>query len=397
MKTGELREIEIGSLAYGGSGVGRTDGQVIFVPHTAPGDLVLVEVTEVKDRFLRGRIREISGPSLDRAEPLCKSYGKCGGCHYQHLGYDRQLHWKQVQVKDALARIGGLVDPPLAPIIPSPMSCHYRGKAEFHVTKGPAASLHLGFHQGESNWLVEIDRCEIAEESINRALRRLRQDIGAGKIPSLPPRLPIWSSAEGEGLICTNAKRTVARQVKDKILSVPAAGFFQANVFLVERLVELVAELCSLEGTETVVDCYCGSGLFSLFLADRAGRLFGIESDSVALALARRNLERAGYPDAVFFAGDVGRSLTEHFLREGIKTDVLVLDPPRPGLAKEVMAGIFSLQPRRLVYISCNPATLARDIRHLTAGGYLLRSVHPLDMFPQTAHIEVVALLEGKA
>lgn len=384
-------------MAYGGSGVGRLGELVIFIPRAAPGDRALVEVTEVKERFLRGRIREIHRPSPDRTEPLCGSYGKCGGCHYQHLGYERQLHWKQVQVKDALTRIGGLEDPPLAPIIPSPVSYRYRGKAEFHVTSGSAGSLQIGFHQGESNSLVEIDRCEIAEGSINRALHALRQDLRAGQIVSLPPRLAIWSRADGEGIICSKGQGTVERQVKGKTLSVPATGFFQANVFLVERLVDLVAELCSLEGTETVVDCYCGSGLFSLFLAGRAGRLFGIEADSAALALARRNLERAGYHEAVFFAGDVGRELTERFLRGGIKTDVLVLDPPRPGLAKEVMAGIFSLQPRRLVYISCNPATLARDIRLLSTKGYLLRSVHPLDMFPQTAHIEVVALLEAKA
>ncbi|MDZ4164305.1 MAG: class I SAM-dependent RNA methyltransferase [Smithellaceae bacterium] len=396
MKTGELREIEIESLAYGGSGVGRTDGQVIFVPHTAPGDLALVEVTEVKDRFLRGRIREIRRPSPDRTKPLCGSYGKCGGCHYQHLGYERQLYWKQVQVNDALTRIGGLETPPLAPIIPSPVGYHYRGKAEFHVAEGGDGRFRIGFHQEESNLLVEIDPCEIADGSINHALQRLRQDLGAGKIRALPARLPIWSSSDGEGLICTNAKRTVERQVKDMVLSVPAAGFFQANLFLVNRLVDLVVELCALEGTETVVDCYCGSGLFSLFLADRAGRLFGIEADSAALSLARLNLTRAGRQETLFFAGDVGRELTERFVRGGIKTDVLVLDPPRPGLAKEVMAGIFSLQPRRLVYISCNPATLARDIRHLSAAGYLLRSVHPLDMFPQTAHIEVVALLEAK-
>ncbi len=397
LKTGELREIEVESLAYGGAGVGRTSGQVIFVPLTAPGDRALVEVTEVKDRFLRGRIREIQLPSPDRAEHLCGSYGKCGGCHYQHLEYEKQIYWKQAQVNDALVRIGGLDSPPLAPIIPSPMIYHYRGKADFHAAKDTDHRFRVGFHQEESNLMVEIDTCEIADWSINSALRSVREDIGAGKIPSLPPRLPIWSSPDGKGLICMNAKGTVVRQVKDRFLSVPATGFFQANLYLVNRLVELVVELSALEGSETVVDCYCGSGLFSLFLADRAGRLFGIEADVAALNLARRNLTLAGRKEALFFAGDVGRALRERFLREEIKIDVLVLDPPRPGLAKEVMAGIFSLRPCRLVYVSCNPATLARDIKHLTAGGYLLRSLHPLDMFPQTAHIEVVALLETRS
>ncbi len=394
MKPGDLVETDIESLAYGGSGVGRTGGQVIFVPYAAPGDLALVEITDVKNRFLCGRIREIRRPSPERIEPLCVSYGQCGGCHYQHIRYDRQLHWKQVQVKDAFQRIGGLVSPPLADIIYSPASYHYRGKVELHTARGLDGRLRIGFHRGETNLIVAVERCEIAHRSINQSLKRLRQELGSGKISSLPPKLALWSGSDEEGDVCTSLRTTVERPVKEMILSVPAGGFFQANLFLVDRLLDLVLELCSLDGSETVIDCYCGSGLFSLFLAPGARRLYGIEADSAALESARLNLKRAGQPQVVFFAGDVGQVLRERFVKKGIGADILVLDPPRPGLAKEVMAGIFSLKPQRIVYISCNPATLARDVKCLTAKKYHLRSIHPLDMFPQTSHIEAVALLE---
>lgn len=394
MKPGDLVEIEIDSLAYGGTGVGRTAGVVIFVPQAAPGDLVLVEITEAKNRFLRGGIREIRRPSPERTEPRCDSYGRCGGCQYQHIRYDRQLYWKQEQVKDLCRRIGGIAHPPLVDIVASSESYHYRGKVEIHAAREIDGRLRMGFHQGESNLLVEVERCEIAHQSVNETLQRLRWELSTGKIASLPRKFAIWSGLDGEGEVGTSLRATVERPVKDRSLSVPATGFFQANLHLTDRLVDLVVELCSLDGSETVVDCYCGSGLFSFFLAPQARRLYGIESDAAALARARFNLERAGCRNAVFFAGDVGRALQERFVRGGIGVDVLILDPPRPGLTKEVMTGIFSLRPQRIVYISCNPATLARDVKHLTAGSYHLHSLHPLDMFPQTGHVETVALMK---
>ena len=255
----------------------------------------------------------------------------------------------------------------------------------------------LGLMALASNDLVEVERCGICDDSINRKLGELRERLLRGDVRLGGDRQIIWSDEPGEppvGVATGSGKAPdVTRIVRGKRLTVPYRGFFQANIALVGELVDQVVGMCALSGGETVVDAYGGAGLFSLFLGERAGRLFGIEGDREAVRCAGINLRREGLGQAEFFQGDVADVLDREFLRRRMKVDVVVLDPPRDGCGGEVIEKVAAIGPERIVYVSCNPATQARDIRRLSECGYALRRLQPLDMFPQTAHIEVVALL----
>jgi 23S rRNA (uracil1939-C5)-methyltransferase len=267
--------------------------------------------------------------------------------------------------------------------IPSPQPYGYRGKADFHVTTGEGQERAIGFAARATNSIVDLERCEIVHESINDALFLMRR----GGSPS--GRWPLWS-APAEDV----SESLVIRLVKGREMLVPRDGFFQANLYLTDTLVDVVEEFCNLSGTETVLDGYCGSGLFSLFLAPRCHRLYGIEAEGDAVRRAEENLDRAGINSAIFYNGDMARILRDRFIRESLPVDVVLVDPPRIGLEPDTLAALGALNPPKIVYVSCNPATLARDLRALASFGYSLMRVQPLDMFPQTSHIETVVLLE---
>jgi 23S rRNA (uracil1939-C5)-methyltransferase len=255
----------------------------------------------------------------------------------------------------------------------------------------------MGLMALASHDLIEVERCGIVEESINIKYGEFRKALRSGEIRAMGERQIIWSDEPGEPPteIFTGSERPpdVTRIVRGCRLTVPGQGFFQANVALVGELVELVADMCGLTGRETVIDAYGGAGLFSLFLAPRTGRLFGIEGDREAVRCAGINLKREGLSQAEFLYGDVADILKRKFVLPGMKADVVVLDPPRDGCGDGVLEGLAALHPERIVYVSCNPATQARDVRSLSDLGYTLNRLQPLDMFPQTAHIEAVALL----
>jgi 23S rRNA (uracil1939-C5)-methyltransferase len=241
----------------------------------------------------------------------------------------------------------------------------------------------IGFAARATNSIIDLERCEVVHESINKALFLMRQK------GSPVGRWPMWSASEEEVL-----GSQVLRQVKGREMFVPRDGFFQANLYLIDTLVDVVEEFCNLSGTETVIDGYCGSGLFSLFIAPRCGRLYGIEAEGDAVRCAEENLNLAGINSAVFYTGDMVHTLRDRFIRENIPVDVAIVDPPRVGLEPETLAALGALNPPKIVYVSCNPATLARDLRALAGFGYGIMRVQPLDMFPQTSHIETVVLLE---
>ena len=442
-KEGMIIPIVIKDIAFGGDGVGRYQNQVIFVPYTAPDDEVAVKVTEVRKRHARGIIHEIIRPSPLRITPRCSHFTRCGGCDYQHLSYPDQLAIKKAQVGEIFRRIGCFPDPPVADVIPSPRPFSYRGKADFWVRRrNEHGSEAVGFLRRKSRDVVDIDRCEIIAESLNQALRGFREqlrkfpvavmgrqitawswgsEIGAD-IPAavlndpvlkeallgqpLPPDLfrppsgdghyeiipdirPFHANVAGDPAFCGDI---IPRIVKGRMFLVPADGFFQANLYLVEQLVDTVVAMCALTGRESVLDAYCGSGLFSMFLAPAARRIFGIELWERAATCARENLERAGYENAVFFSGDMQRIMEREFITARRPLDVLVIDPPRDG-CKDVLFPIKTLKPKRIIYVSCHPATQARDCRFFADHGYALQNLQPSDMFPQTSHIEVVALL----
>ena len=388
VKKGDLLSITTDAVAFGGQGVGRYGELVVFVPFTVDGDEGLIEVTEVRRRYVRGVLKTLTVSSPWRAEAPCAVYGRCGGCQYQHIAYDHQLALKQQHVADAFSRIGKFDQVPVSAIIPSPSPWEYRCKAEVHVTRKPDRSLAIGWARAASHEILDIDRCEIVAPGVNDALASLRQSLSASGRKKIERREVLWSS---EG----NAKlpRYISRIVKGRELLVPRRGFFQANRLLAETLLDVVLNLCALTGEETVIDSYCGSGFFSVFLAPLSRMFYGIEFVGDAVHAADMNVRKAGSDKVLFYEGDVGRVLNDVFVKARQRVDVLVLDPPRVGLETPVLNAVAQLMPTRIVYVSCNPATMARDIRFLCDHGYAPEVVQPLDMFPQTTHIEVVALL----
>jgi 23S rRNA (uracil1939-C5)-methyltransferase len=397
---GERVVVRISDVAFGGDGVGRISDQVVFTPFTVDGDEAEVEIVEGRKRFARGRLVRILSPSPARIEPECPHYLSCGGCRMQHIAQSHRLRLLGRQVEETFKRIAGIPRPPVLPVIPSPLSYGWRGKAEFHIVPGPAGRAGIGLMAPASHELIEVDCCPIVAESINEKLHRLRADLASGAVAAAAERQVIWSDEPGEPPTAVftgaGAPPDVVRIVSGRKLKVPGRGFFQANVPLVGELVAQVVLLCNLKAGETLIDAYGGSGLFSLFLGPGAGRLFGIEGDREAVRCARINLARAGLGEARFFHGDVGSVLREKFTARRMGADAVVLDPPRDGCDREVLKGVASLRPRRIVYVSCNVATQARDVRFLAGCGFTLTRLQPLDMFPQTGHIETVALLRAQ-
>ena len=378
--------IKIESIAFGGQGVGRVNNFVVFIPFAAPDDELEIEIIELKKKFARGRILTILKPSTLRDIPLCSYYEKCGGCCYQHLKYDEQLRVKRKQVQDAFQKIGKINDPPVLEVIASPQACHYRGKAQCHAAK-TASGWKLGFLDVSGGKIADIERCEIMEETINDKISELRKNE---KLLSSESNLTIWSESSGDA---SQNGNLIKRIVKGKEFFVPRGGFFQANLYLTDRLVDEVCSLVMSEKISTLVDAYCGSGLFSIFLAPFAQNVVGIEASEQSVQCAQRNAESQGVRNTKFICGDVESVLPQEFSSGLGKIDLLVLDPPRSGCEGAVLKSIEILRPQKIIYISCNPATQARDIKYLREYGYDLLSLLPLDMFPQTEHIEVVGHL----
>ena len=397
LQAGEVVKITIDAVAFGGAGVGRVKGMVVFAPFTVTGDEAELEIGEVRKKFALGRLKRIVTPSRHRVAPLCRYFGQCGGCQLQHVAYEHQLEIKEKQVREIFERLGKFASPPLLDIIPSPERSNYRGKADYHVRIAKEGDVPaVGFMNASDDRVLDIERCEIVEESINRACLAFRENLFRSGRAIKNERQTIWSAAGGEDYLdCGNSDEPVfvMRNAKNRRLIVPYRGFFQVNNSLVDLLVDKVTELCGLTGVEMVLDGYCGAGLFSLFIAPHARSVTGVEINGDAVQCARSNLQEAGLLNAVFFQGDIGGIIKQKFVKRGMKTDVLVLDPPRSGCRKEVLDAVREMQPKKIVYISCNPSTQARDIRYLVDNGFSIKLLQPLDMFPQTGHIEVIGLL----
>jgi len=380
--------IKIESIAFGGDGVGRIDNFVAFVPFSAPGDELEIEITQLKKKFLRGRILKIIKPSPFRAKPLCRYYEKCGGCCYQHLSYEHQLQIKKKQVEEAFWKIGKIASPPVLEPIAAPKAYHYRGKAQYHARK-VSNDWQIGFLDVSGGNLVDIEHCEIMEETINEKMRVLRENE---KLESIKDeQLTIWSDFPIEQ---PGKKESIVRVVKGENFLVPRDGFFQANLYLTDQLVDEVCRLAANNEINTLVDAYCGSGLFSVFLSSCAKNVIGIEINEKSVKYAQINAENAGVKNVKFVCGDVEDVLRRNLLPTEDKIDLIILDPPRSGCEKELLTAIVDLQPLKIIYVSCNPATQARDVKYLNEYSYNLRSLLPVDMFPQTEHIEVIGFME---
>jgi len=407
----ESIDLRLTALAHGGSALGRHGGQVIFVPYAIPGELVRVELLETHARWSRARLLEVLEPSPDRVEPPCPHFGpgKCGGCHLQQIAYEAQATWKRQVAIDQLARLGGLraAESQVQEVIGAAEPWGYRNHVQFGVT----AEGKLGFLPAESHEVVPVGECLILDPLLDDLwagldiewpqLRRLTLRCGSatGDLMAIFeleayedfdiavdfPVSCVIRLADGESVVLMGNPYLV-EHVAGRDYRVSAGSFFQVNTAGAEALVAVVNDFLAPTGTETLLDLYSGVGLFSLALADRVRRVIGVEADSSAAADFRHNSQ--GLDHVTLIAGEAETALP------GIEppVELLVLDPPRSGAGSEVVAQIARLDPGRLVYVSCDPATLARDARLLSDAGYQLRGVQPIDLFPQTYHIESVAL-----
>ena len=386
LRAGDIIETSIEAVAFGGSGVGRVGGMVIFVPFTAAGDTVEAKIVEAKRNYCIGEIREILTPSSDRIEPVCPHFSICGGCQYQHISYEVQLKIKEKQVAESFERIGKIASPPVRAVIPSPQAFSYRGKADFHCIPGVDGQLTLGFMDTGGGRLVDIQRCDIADESINMEYSRLREMLASGEIPSHRRRYILWSET------AYPPEKYITRRAGGKELRITNSGFFQGNLYLVDTLTQRVVEMCNLKEPDTVLDCYCGCGLFSLSIAPHVRKVTGMEIDGSAVECATYNAGKYGITNTDFYKGNV-KNILGGLIREGVRANIILVDPPRTGCSRKTLSGLAGLNPERIIYISCNPATQARDIRSLIDMGFHLEELQPIDMFPQTKHIEVIASL----
>jgi tRNA/tmRNA/rRNA uracil-C5-methylase (TrmA/RlmC/RlmD family) len=400
LSPGKEIDLTIESVAFGGDGVARYENYVIFVPDVIPGEVVRVRVTETKASFGRAVPVAVVQPSPDRVEPPCAIYGVCGGCQYQHVSYPRCLELKEEQVKDVLQRIGGLAAGDIsAGIVPSPEAYGYRSAVSLRVRKhgGPREA---GYVARDNKTFVPVGNCPIASEAINQSLSNIGPVL-EGFAHQAKIRALIIKSSGAETLHHPIYHGPFRYETGDRlsfhlgriVLAYGALTFFQVNHAMIPGLVDLVEGSLAPRPDETLFDLYAGVGLFSLALAARYRRVFGIEMGEEAVACFETNVRENHVANVTVVRGKVEANL------EALRTEIeesrssVVVDPPREGLAGEVVRFLVNVPVRRLVYVSCDPATLARDLKRL-AGTYDLLAITPLDMFPQTRHIEAVAVLE---
>jgi 23S rRNA (uracil1939-C5)-methyltransferase len=354
-------DLEIVDVAFGGKGVARENGKAVFVPFTIDGELIAARIIREKKQFAEAEAIEVKRPSPHRVEPQCPYFGRCGGCAYQHIGYAHQLEIKSRQVRDLIQRIGKVKDVPIHEIIPSPRDYAYRNRITVHAEDGI-----IGYFRRDSHRLIDIERCPIAMDEVNRELADLR----AREVP--------------DGHYTLRAK--VDRPLRERSESA-FRHFTQTNDGVANALRDLVISLVSAD-QDLLVDAYCGAGFFAKALVGKFTRVVGIDWDRFAIGAAR---ESATAKES-YLAGDVESALRSTLQDCDPTKTVLLLDPPATGLTTRVREIILDIAPATLIYISCNPSTLARDLFDLRRR-FELKSVTPLDMFPQTAEIEVVAEL----
>jgi len=395
MKPGDIIEMEVTSVAFGGSGCGRLDNKVIFVPYTVDGDVIRCEITDIRARYARGIMKTLLQASSHRTIPRCDVYGLCGGCCYQHITYEHQLALKEKQVWETFQRIGKFAHLFMRPIIESPQSYHYRLKADFHVMRDRKGAFLTGLMSRGSNEITKITRCEIVDEKINRHYQNWQKDLRRNHKAFSRDRVVFWAE-EVDAFLKDDDNTFASLEVCQKILLTPRNGFFQANKFLLPEMIAMVKEIADLQEDETAIDGFCGSGLFALFLSSCSHVVYGIEGDKQAIRAARENMRRHCCDNVILMQEDMTTGL-ERMIHNGIHPDILIIDPPRIGCKSSLIEQIIRLAPKRIVYISCNPATQARDVRLLCDGMFHLEFLQPMDMFPHTVHIEVIALLVRKS
>jgi 23S rRNA (uracil1939-C5)-methyltransferase len=440
-RRGDELELRIDRLAYGGAGVARADGYVVFVRDAVPGDRVRARITRSKRSFAEADSVQLLEPSPDRVAPAAPH----PGAPWQVLPYELQLREKESQVRDALERLGGFERPPVEPIVPAEQRLRYRNKVEYSFGTGDAGELVLGFHRrGRFDLIDDVTRDVLASERVdglrdaakgwcreeglsawerrtqtgllrNLVVREGRRtgmlqarvvtspggDFRAAQLAAaVPADSLLWTRAAG---VAETTREGATERVKGSPwldeelcglrLRISPDAFFQTNTEMAERLYGTAVELAGLTGRERVLDLFCGIGTIALVMALDAAEVWGVELVEEAVADAIENARLNGVDNARFFAGDVRLAMRPLLERSG-RPDVVVVDPPRAGLSQKVVRRVLEAEPKRVVYVSCNPTTLAPNARQMADAGFALKAVRPVDMFPQTPHIECVALLE---
>jgi 23S rRNA (uracil1939-C5)-methyltransferase len=403
-------EITLDAMAHGGDAIGRHEGRAVFVPYGIPGERIRAEIVDDRERYARARLVEVLDASPVRVTPPCPFFGpaKCGGCQWQHISTAVQPRIKGLVTRDQLQRIGKIDEPPVLEPIPDEVGWEYRNHALFRVTPDGK----LGFLSAQSHQVYPIDDCLIIHPLLGRLFESLdmtypelewmemRAGTATGDLmlliqakeeesPSLELDFPlsIVQIRHDDAVAPLIGLDYILEHVHEREYRISATSFFQVNSRQAGELVDIVMEALALEDHEHVLDAYCGVGLFTTFMAEAAGAVTGIEANPPAVADARHNL--ADFDNVEILEGAVEEVLSEI----DATFDAIVVDPPRAGLEPEVVDAIAESDAQRLVYVSCDPATLARDCRRLIRHGYALDWVQPVDLFPQTYHIENVALL----
>ena len=437
----EELELTIDSVTLEGSGVGRVDGFAVFVPGALAGERVRVHIIKATPSYAVGKLLEVAAPSPHRIEPDCPVYARCGGCAFGHVSYAEELRIKERQVLDALTRLGGLTQVPLRPILGMETPDRYRNKGAFPygmTDQGPA----FGFFAPRSHRLIPVTDCRIEQQPVCRAVAAVERWAKDCAIPPYDERtgkgtlrhavarvsstgeLMVSVVTRGEpahlqelkaalsfvdslylnrndrntnvifgpsfSLLC--GKSTLQETLCGLTFDVGPQSFLQVNPVQTERLYFAAVDLLAPAESETVADVYCGIGTISLLLARRAGQVIGIEVVPQAVENAQKNARLNGIENASFLCAPAEEALPK-LVTDGYRPDCLIVDPPRKGCDPKVIDAILASGARRMVYVSCNPATLARDVKRLTAGGFTVEAVQPVDMFPRTGHVETVVLM----
>jgi len=404
-------EVELTGMIYGGDAIGRLpDGRAIFVPFALPGERMRVKLVEEKRGHVRAEVIDVLRPADERVKPRCRHFGVCGGCHYQHMDYVHQLEYKAKILREQFMRIAGIKDPPIEAMVPSPAPWNYRNTLQFHLTH----EGKLGFQAALSHRVIEISECHLPEALLNETwplldlepipdLERLELRKGTDedivlsieghdpRPPELIVELPLSVVYLGpNGVTVLAGEDAIAIEVLGRPFRVSAGAFFQVNTAQAGAMVEFLLANLPLARDEILLDVYCGVGLFSAFLAPKVARCIGIEIEPAACEDFADNLDE--YENVELYEG-----LAEEVLPElKIQPNIIVVDPPRSGLDRRALDAIVAMKPETLAYVSCDPATLARDAGRILAGGYGLVKVAPFDLFPQTYHIESISIFKRR-
>jgi tRNA/tmRNA/rRNA uracil-C5-methylase (TrmA/RlmC/RlmD family) len=407
-------ELEITTLTNLGSGLGRVPlpapaalgaeagtGWVVMVPFTLPGEKVRARVYRNHRNFSEADVVAVLTQSPHRVEAPCPLFGRCGGCQYQHLAYAEQLAWKQRQVAELLQHMAD-VEFPVDPVIGSPQEFGYRSKITPHFgsprerASSPAGDFPIGFlRQGTRFDVVDVPRCLIATDAINHRLKEVRTEVRAKAALGGYPRAATVLLRDAGGQVTTDFDAVIMEEVglnPPLRLRFRAHDFFQNNPFILPAFADHVRSEAAASGARFLVDAYCGSGLFALSAASAFERVAGVEISETSIAFARENAAANGVSNSLFLAGDASAIFQD--LDFPAPDTVVVIDPPRKGCDNEFLQQLFTFGPRSVVYVSCDPATQMRDLRHFLVAGYQLTRVQPFDLFPQTRHLECVITLQ---